>query len=922
MDSPLTPIAERVARKRYYKKDPDGNFIEDWSGLCHRVVNYVCHKENKAFKEKMHDILCKTEFLPNSPCLVNSGTKIGGLTACHILPPVEDSWISMCENVANFGHVARRGGGVGVDLSKIRPEGDPVFGSTHARACGPIQHMRVISEAMSSITQAGFRSMACLATMRVDHPDILKFIRCKQRDNALRYLLKEDIFNHFEQINGATDEQTNIILDKFLSNFNISVLVTDDFMQRVKKNQNMDLVFNGKIYQTLPARDIFDTIVKNAWRNGDPGLLFFDTINDCSYKYSNQVITTPNPCFHGDSMVAVADGRNFVSIRQLAEEEKDVPVYCYDGQFFLIEIKWGRNPRKTRSNAQLCKVMFDDGGSIVTTPDHKICLGDGTYIEVQNLTIDSSVMTTFSNPGEKILQSCINHKVVSIEILENTDDVFNITVDDHHNLCILSSHEAKKTFSMFDWLKRMFGGSIKNGKKNKDVNSFKSIVYKNCGEIPGPSWTSCNLGSIDISKLVNKETIDWDYLRELIRHVVQFLDNVISRNKYPTNEFTKWAKDNRPIGLGIMGWADLLLKLKITYGSPESLKLATKLGKFFQNEAHIKSVELGKERGTPKSCRFKELDNRRNVTLLSIAPTGSISLLAGCSSSIEPIFSPIIIRNDNTGQYEMPHSDADKDYFRCAVGGKPENNITWQEHIAMQAAFQSYICSGISKTANLSHDATIEDVAEAYKMAWHKKCKGITIYRDGCKTTQVLNTEKKSGFIGYNTALNRPKELPCSIFKSRAQGFDWHIIIGLLNGNPYEIFAVNGGINLPDGGVVIKKKRRYYTLIDHEGNILIENLADAEEEIDPQISLETRRFSLELRHQIHPRYICEQIDKSNNIVTSFSKVVNRIMKKHYISIDEVSGEICEQCIKKGNVVELIPESGCWKCPVCLDARCG
>ena len=890
-ESPLTPIAENVARERYFKKDEDNSLVEDWSALCHRVVNHVCSKENKSFKEQMYDMMYTTQFLPNSPCLVNAGTSLGGLTACHVLPPVEDSWIGMCENLANFGHIARRGGGAGVDFSHIRPEGDPVFGSTHAKACGPIQHMRVISEAMSSITQAGFRSMANLGSLRVDHPDIMKFITCKQRSNALRNLLKEDIFNHFEQMDGVTDEQTNIVLDKFLSNFNISVLVTDDFMQRIEKDQDVELNFGGKVYVSLPAKTIFEAIVENAWKNGDPGLLFFDAINDCTYKYSGQTITATNPCFHGDSMVAMADGRNFVSIRQLVEEGKDVPVYCCDIKTGKIEIKQGRNPRKTRTDAPLCKVSFNDGGSIITTPDHQVCLRNGEYIEVEKLTPKSSVMTmTNFEYSDDNFDETIKPSVTSIEVLDTTDDVFNITVDDHHNLCVLSRLAA--------------------------------VVYKNCGEIPGPSWTSCNLGSIDISKFADNGKINWVSLRNAIRCSVQFLDNVISVNKFPTEEFTKWAKENRPVGLGIMGWADFLLKLKLPYGSTESLALAKKVGKFFKEEAHKKSVELSKERGTPKNCRFEELEHRRNIDLLAIAPTGSISLLAGCSGSIEPIFSSVIIRKDNTGEYEMKHPDADKEYFRCAVGGKPENKISWQEHVDMQAAFQLYVGGSISKTINLENDATTTDVAEAYMRAWKKKVKGITVYRDGCKTTQVLSSERKTGFIGYNNALHRPKEIPCAIYKTRAQNLDWHIIIGLLNGNPYEIFAVNGNVDLPELGIVVKKKRRHYILQDHNDNVLIENLSDAEEEIDPKICLETRRSSLELRHQIHPRYICEQIDKSNDTITSFSKALKRILTKHYVSVDEISGEICEKCSKKGQMVAMIPESGCSRCPQCFSSRCG
>jgi len=743
----LTLIAEQVAQKRYYRKDNDGNVIEDWSDLSHRVVNYVCKKETEQFKEQMYDLLYHTKFLPNTPCLVNAGreTKAKGLSACYVTKAPEDSWKEIVLNIERFGDVARAAGGCGVSFSKIRPEGDPVFGSAHAKACGPIEAMRMVSEAMASITQSGIRGMAMMATLHVSHPDIINFIKCKQRERALKNLLKEDIFDHFNQLNGKTHEHLNIILDKFISNFNISVFVSDAFMEAVENNSDWELSFNGKIYLTMKARELFYIIIENSWKNGDPGLLFEDIINNCPYKYSGQYIDATNPC------------------------------------------------------------------------------------------------------SEQTL----------------------------------------------------------------------------------PYFGACNLGSIDVSKLYDAENneIDWKSFRKVIHASIRFLDNVVDMNVYPGKEFSNWAKDNRPVGLGIMGLADLFLKMKIKYGSKKSLEVAEEIAKFLEVESNKASIKLAQERGTPKACEYKELHHRRNVTLTSIAPTGSISLLAGCSSSIEPIFSPVIHRYDNTGQYVIKHVDSAKSYFKCALDSEQngEREVSWKEHILMQAAFQKYGSSGISKTINMPNSATIEDVKKAYMFAWHNKCKGITIYRDGCKTTQVLNTERKVGVVGYNNAEKRSKELDCDIFKATADGIDWHIIIGLKDGNPYELFAVNGKINLPDKGKVIKKKKRYYSLVDENKQVLIDNLIEEEKGIDPKISLETRRFSLELRHQIHPKYLCSQIDKSNEHLTSFSKAVNRIFKRKYISAEEYSSAMsmaCPICAKDGKNVEMTPESGCWVCQICQYSRCG
>lgn len=740
--SPLTDIAQQVCERRYFQKDADGNFSEDWKGLTNRVVKHVCKKDTQAFMQKAFDVIYATEFLPNSPCLVNGGrkTKSRGLLACFVTKSPEDCWsnpdgVGMIENIANFGHIARQGGGCGVDFSQIRPEGDTVFGSTHAKACGPIEHMRMISEVMSSITQSGFRGMAMMSCLRIDHPDVLKFIVCKQHTRALKTFLKEDIFNHYDQLKDRElPEGLKIILDKFISNFNISLFVTDDFMRRVENGQDYDLIFNGKIYATVNARKVFDMIVENAWKNGDPGMLFHDTINDSPYKYSKQDISATNPC------------------------------------------------------------------------------------------------------GEQTL----------------------------------------------------------------------------------PPYGSCNLGSIDVSKFYNENRgiMEWTRLKDTIEVAVQFLDNVIDVNTFPTNDFAKWGKENRPVGLGIMGWADLLLKMGVAYGDDESYKFASKVGKFFEQTAHAKSVDLAKERGTPKQCKYLELEYRRNITTLSIAPTGTISLLAGCSSSIEPVFSATTYRYDNTGSKEIKHPHANKSFFRCA------SELSWEQHVKMQATFQPYIDSAISKTINFPNTATKEEVANAYLTAWKTGCKGITVYRDGCKTAQVLNSTKPT--IGANQAKPRPTEVMADIHKTRADGFDWHIIVGKIDGVPYEIFAVNGKQELPSTARVIKRKRRCYALVAENDDVLIENIGIEEEEIHPDISLETRRCSLELRHNIHPKYIIEQIDKSSKVVTSFSKASSRVLKKYVSAADLVSviDVACPDCARNDKHVEMISEAGCWKCPVCHYSKCG
>jgi ribonucleoside-diphosphate reductase alpha chain len=290
-----------------------------------------------------------------------------------------------------------------------------------------------------------------------------------------------------------------------------------------------------------------------------------------------------------------------------------------------------------------------------------------------------------------------------------------------------------------------------------------------CGEVPLLSYESCNLGSINLARMITNEKLNWEKLRQTTRLAVHFLDNVIDANNYPLKETENITKANRKIGLGVMGFADLLFLLKIPYESKEALQLGGRLIKFIAKEAQEKSVELGKERGSFKnfdqSTWQKKYPTMRNATCITIAPTGTISIIAGCSSSIEPVFALAFIRRvmegkqlpeineifkrelirrdlyseklvhliSKTGNIKRVKLPADlKKIFVTAL------DITPEFHVQMQAAFQRHVDNAVSKTVNLPKNSTQKDVRNIYLLAWKLKCKGITVYRYGSKPEQVL----------------------------------------------------------------------------------------------------------------------------------------------------------------------------------------
>lgn len=262
-----------------------------------------------------------------------------------------------------------------------------------------------------------------------------------------------------------------------------------------------------------------------------------------------------------------------------------------------------------------------------------------------------------------------------------------------------------------------------------------------CGEQPLPSYGSCNLGSINVAHDLffdSNNRYKYSHLANVASRVTQFLDNVGSANIFPNDKFKIWYEDHRPVGVGIMGFADLCLRMEIAYGSQESLQVLAKILGTIQLACLERSKELGQLRGIPSHC--KNL-GRRNITVTSIAPTGSIGFLAECSHSIEPIFSPRYKRTDERGEtYTFIHPLADKPFFVSSIGARIP---TWQQHIDVQAVAQRYVDSAISKTINMPHEASVSDVFQAMIYAWENECKGVTIYRDGSRSFQILEDIKE-----------------------------------------------------------------------------------------------------------------------------------------------------------------------------------
>ncbi|MDR1137519.1 MAG: vitamin B12-dependent ribonucleotide reductase [Synergistaceae bacterium] len=356
-----------------------------------------------------------------------------------------------------------------------------------------------------------------------------------------------------------------------------------------------------------------------------------------------------------------------------------------------------------------------------------------------------------------------------------------------------------------------------------------------CGEQPLFPYESCNLGSINLMRMADEwGEMDWDRLERTVRVAVRFLDDVIDCNIYPMKEIDDMTRANRKIGLGIMGWAELLFARGVRYGSKSSFELAEQVMGFIQRIGHSESEALANVRGVFPNWKGSLWEERgrpmRNATVTTIAPTGTISLIADCSSGIEPVFALAFKRKAFDGD-TLVYVNGFLERALAKTGGNQSavleavlasgtldgadvprqlkevfvtaHEIPYREHVEMQAAFQKFTDNAVSKTINLPNSAGLDDVRDSYLLAYSLGCKGITIYRDRCKDTQVLyhgadnvesskETAKKGSSPGRVKPRMRPSHLLGSTVKIQTSFGNLYLTLNMFGGEPFELFATLG----------------------------------------------------------------------------------------------------------------------------------
>jgi ribonucleoside-diphosphate reductase alpha chain len=423
-----------------------------------------------------------------------------------------------------------------------------------------------------------------------------------------------------------------------------------------------------------------------------------------------------------------------------------------------------------------------------------------------------------------------------------------------------------------------------------------------CGEQPLHEYESCNLGSINLSHYFSpgsRDLFDWERFGRTIRLAVRFLDDVIDVNKYPLPQIEQMTRANRRIGLGIMGWADLLLRMQVRYDSPAATKLAEKIMAFMRKESMAASAQLAEERGSfPNIARSVYKGKKmRNATTLTIAPTGTISRIAGCSSSIEPVFAFEFTSKIIDGEIKDVHPIYEEwkkahpkapfpDYFRTAHEISPE----W--HIRTQAAFQKHVDNSVSKTINFPNKAGVKDVEKAYLEAYELDTKGITIYRDGSRAEQVLYKTSPEAKLHPK---DRPTSLPSVTDKIKTGFGNLYVTISFFNQKPFEVFTSIG-------------KSGYTTMADAEalGRLI-------------SMALRSGVDVKEVISQLKGIGGSEPIFTEGGLVQSIPDAIAKILERHLGTVQGNSKDIYQTICKICGAT--LPDEKCPVCPNCGWNRC-
>lgn len=1036
-------VAYNVFRAKYAK---DENETPD--EFCQRVAS-IC---NESIREDVEGMLATGTFFFGGRTMYLAGRKHEVNAAgsnCYVVPIEDDTIEAIYEANKHMARIFSKGGGVGTDISILRPRNAKVNNAAKS-STGAVSFLDLFNETGNVISQHGRRG-ATMVSIDCSHPDIEELLDTKMKGDRLQSM-------------------------------NVSIKFTDEFMTAVDCDKPYTLRFDVKstgehIEKTIKAREFFKKFCECQWNWGDPGALFIDRFNEYNLLsgYDNFHILTTNPCVRGDTLILTKYG--YLPIETLADKEVEV----WNGEEWSLT-----TPKLTGTDMPMLTVKFSDGSSVDCTYYHKWVLANGERIKAEDLTVGTKLAkfhlpvvgkdnVSIDSTGSQMYTQGVyagdgttGKRSIALydgkKHLINYIDSENVRHDDRRDVVLVPKGVLKEKFyipmsdtSVSDRLNFLAGlidtdgsrnsedGSVsitsinkpfidklrlmlttlgihstvsrvreaadrlmpdgKGGHKkyhcqdcyrltiaawymnklnklglhthrvdtechpNRDASRFVTVVSiseapmadkvycmnepknhtfiangmltGNCAELPLGAWGSCNLGSINLAKFVDVYDGEfcWDLFKHTVHVAVRALNDALdySYGKQPYEENRKYIRDWRPIGLGVFGYADMLVELGLKYGSEEALQFTDKLFHCLVNEAVKESAFLCDEYFNTfgeydedkiiKSEFFQSLDEETkdlvirhgllNGQIISVAPTGSISLLAGrYTGGCEPIYKLYYERTthkleeegktfrvfahsieDLLERNELPLDTSAEDIKKMFPYVIESHEVEPIRRVLTQSTMQKYVDNSISSTVNLPESATPDDIFAIYDAAWQAGCKGITVFRDNCARGNILGLSKKE---------EKPTILHDSIKPERRGD------IGTLTGKTYTQVMGDG--------------TKLYITVNWKDDKLFEIFVNSERHKD-EVDGITRLISLSMRCGVSIDAIIKQLFKLNADSVGFA--VGMTLNDAYtldthepiiqeVEVDDKPTEMeCPECHSKN-----VKLSGhCWQCDSCGASGC-
>jgi ribonucleoside-diphosphate reductase alpha chain len=926
VNSYSTEHQKKIFVDRYRDKENPKETVE---GMFNRVaiaaaVDTITHGMNREEQVQFfYNGMVEERYITAGRPLANLGTNGNGMVFNCFVLPIEDSRKGITSTLADFTEIAAKGGGIGISYSRLRPKGTPTKQSK-GTASGPVSFIDVFQCMGGTIKQQGSRGLASMTSLHVSHPDIEEFIKAKTQDGRW-------------------------------PTTNLSVEITDAFIRAVKDDTAWELKWNGKVYDTVSARRLWDVICESAHRNGEPGLLFVDTMNERSPYKGVERIETTNPCqpdfailWDGDRFRRIDDplaqtwtswkvgvkevvkattntGLEFYTtpnhVALLANGEEK-PVQDCVGEVLYAPAEYplelSNKVAKEDKKLILKGFLFGDGFMCGKKQGVGVRLNAAREPEVAQLLVHLGFAPQASGAYYLNYQTLVQaigdcpflaervfDRIIPHEILFGERDVFvnflrglfaangscntgagqislkttnlKAAQDVQLLLGVLGIHASitGNAPHAVEWhngtyvsrqsynvqIPASYGlrfqeqvGFIADAKRRnvratkcnrvkiqvKEIvsvgemevwdyrmntlphyNYCQGTILRNCNEQPLPPNSACNLGSVILPTFVNMThnkgyEVDYTGIWTAAYDLTIMLDNLIDVSTYPTPETEANVKKYRPVGVGAMGLADVLLYCGVPYGdNPEALSITETIVETIADGARAASEDLAAEKGTFPAYdgTIMNFAPRRNITLTSYAPTGTISAFCDVSSGIEPHFSPVVRRKEEIGITVTPttaiqrYMDFHKlteipAHARFSISGPEGTELTIQDHLKILEVVANHCDTSASKTINLPEEATIEDVSNVFMFCWEHGIKGCTVYRTNSRSDAPIQApteaeeedEDDDDVIMLEDYTTTPKERPNVLdgrtYKIKPNPNDSSIYITINDSEeePFEIF--------------------------------------------------------------------------------------------------------------------------------------